>query len=200
MHSHSSSHHHSASTSSHSSRRPITPPPPDDPSTAVTPYRRHRNTSAPGSPNKARTLNAATLSSGSNLSNSSSRRRKHASVANMSNLDFDEEDSARYETITGTARERPRDTVRDITESALAAVASSRRSPLGTRRRAALPTEFRGETRMMNDNGGGQSRTDHRRRGSLDGGDNRRDRRVSCLYTMATVILIVLLSSFLWSR
>lgn len=118
-------------------------------------------------------------------------------MANMSSLDFDEGDSARYDTVTGTARERPKDTVRDITESALAAVASSRRSPLGTRKRAALPKEFRGET---DDNGGDQSRTNHRRRGSLDGGDKRRDGRVSCLYTMATVILIVLLFSFLWSR
>ena len=182
MHSYSSSHHHSASTSSHSSRRPITPPPPDDPSTAVTPYRRHRNTSAPGSPDKARTFDAATLSSRSKISNSPSRRRKRTSMANMSSLDFDEGDPARYETVTGTARERPRDTVRDITESALAAVASSRRSPLGTRRRAALPKEFRGETRMTDDHGGDQSRTNHRRRGSLDGGgDKRRDGRVSCL-------------------
>lgn len=176
MHSYSSSHHHSASTSSHSSRRPITPPPPGDPSTAVTPFRRHRNTSAPGSPDRARTLSAATLSSGSNLSNSPSRRRKRTSMANMS---FDEGDSARYDTITGTARERSKDTVRDITESALAAVASSRRSPLGTRKRAALPKEFRGETRMTDDHGGDQSRTNHRRRGSLDGGDKRREGRLS---------------------
>lgn len=97
-------------------------------------------------------------------------------MANMSSLDFDEGDSARYDTVTGTARERPKDTVRDITESALAAVASSRRSPLGTRKRAALPKEFRGET---DDNGGDQSRTNHRRRGSLDGGDKRRDGRLS---------------------
>jgi len=90
-------------------------------------------------------------------------------VANMLSLDFDEGDSVRYDTITRSARERPRDTIRDITESALAAVALSRRSPLGTRRQAALPTEFRGETRMTDDNGGDQSRMDHR---NLDCGDN----------------------------
>ena len=87
----------------------------------------------------------------------------------MLSLDFDEGDSVRYDTITRSARERPRDTIRDITESALAAVALSRRSPLGTRRQAALPTEFRGETRMTDDNGGDQSRMDHR---NLDCGDN----------------------------
>ena len=102
-------------------------------------------------------------------------------MANTSSLDFDEGESARYDTITGTARERPRDTVRDITESALAAVASSRRSPLGTRRRAALPKEFRGETGTTDDNGSDRSRTNHRRRGSLEGGDKRRDGRVSYL-------------------
>ena len=49
-------------------------------------------------------------------------------------------------TTNSTGRDRlrdDRDTVRNITESALAAVASSRRSPVGTRKRAALPREFR---------------------------------------------------------
>ncbi|KAJ2912532.1 hypothetical protein MD484_g7887, partial [Candolleomyces efflorescens] len=56
----------------------------------------------------------------------------------------DEEDEPVNDNQYGTGRDRPRnDTIRDITQSALAAVASSRRSPLGTRKRAALPREFR---------------------------------------------------------
>lgn len=56
----------------------------------------------------------------------------------------DEEDEPINDNHYGAGRDRLRnDTIRDITQSALAAVASSRRSPLGTRRRAALPREFR---------------------------------------------------------
>jgi len=115
-------------------------------------------------------------------------------VVNMLSLDFDKGDSVRYDTITGSAREQPRDTVRDITESALAAVALSRQSPLGTRRRAALPTEFRGETRMTDNNGGDQSRTDHR---SLDCGDNQQDRRVSCLVRLCPALFLYNISGSL---
>lgn len=64
--------------------------------------------------------------------------------------DFEEEeDNDGLEMATGTARHRTRDRTlneRDlITQSALAAVASSRRSPLNSRRRAALPKEFRSD-------------------------------------------------------
>lgn len=63
--------------------------------------------------------------------------------------DFEEEDNDGLETATGTARDRTRDRTlneRDlITQSALAAVASSRRSPLSSRRRSALPKEFRSD-------------------------------------------------------
>ena len=93
------------------------------------------------------------LSSASVSSSNSSRRRNRASMASMSSLqltDFEEEgDNDGLRTATGTARTRTRDRTlseRDlITQSALAAVASSRRSPLSSRRRTALPKEFRSD-------------------------------------------------------
>jgi hypothetical protein len=72
-----------------------------------------------------------------------------ASMSSLQLTDFEEEDNDGLETATGTARNRTRDRTlseRDvITQSALAAVASSRRSPLSSRRRAALPKEFRSD-------------------------------------------------------
>jgi len=75
-----------------------------------------------------------------------------ATMAHLQLTDFEEEegeDEPELKTATGTARERTRDRTlseRDlITQSALAAVASSRRSPLGNRRRSALPKEFRSD-------------------------------------------------------
>lgn len=139
---------HSQSSSSHasSSRRPITPTSNVTKSNLSSPPARLRHISAPGSPNHARILTAA--SGASNLSNSpTSRRRKRASMATMTSITQtyeDEEDEPINDNQYGAGRDRPRnDTIRDITQSALAAVASSRRSPLGTRRRAALPREFR---------------------------------------------------------
>ncbi|TFK27559.1 hypothetical protein FA15DRAFT_158380 [Coprinopsis marcescibilis] len=149
----SSSHSHSSSTSS-SARRPITPPSGNNNvalAGASSPYSRLRHISAPDSPQKARLINAA--SGSSNSSNSpSNRRRKRASMATMTAVHYEDEDDgdiggeSRFSTATGIERDQAReqrDTVRDITQSALAAVASSRRSPLGTRKRAALPREFR---------------------------------------------------------
>lgn len=77
-----------------------------------------------------------------------------ASMSSLQLADFEEEeDNDGLETATGTARNRTRDKTlseRDlITQSALAAVASSRRSPLSSRRRAALPKEFRAD--LVND-------------------------------------------------
>ena len=82
-----------------------------------------------------------------------SRRRNRASIASMSSLQFtdlvEEGDNDGMKTATGTARTRTRDRTLSeqdlITQSALAAVASSRRSPLSSRRRAALPKEFRSD-------------------------------------------------------
>ena len=64
--------------------------------------------------------------------------------------DFDEEgdaaDASGMRFATGTARERKVISEADIiTQSALAAVASSRRSPVGHRKRSALPREFRSD-------------------------------------------------------
>jgi len=70
-----------------------------------------------------------------------------ASMSTLQLTDFEEEED--NDGPTGTARNRTRDRTlneRDlITQNALAAVASSRRSPLGSRRRAALPKEFRSD-------------------------------------------------------
>ncbi|KAJ3535938.1 hypothetical protein NMY22_g6262 [Coprinellus aureogranulatus] len=143
-----SSHSQSSSSPASSSQRPITPPAhPALPNTS-SPYSRLRNVSAPNSPRNARRLLDG--SGGSDLSDSpSSRQRKRASMATMASItqDYEEEgEPARkhyYATTASPGRDRQRDTVKDITASALAAVASSRRSPVSARRRAALPREFR---------------------------------------------------------
>lgn len=86
----------------------------------------------------------------------SSRRRNRLSLASVSQLqlaDFTEEDDDENDlapkTATGTARDRTRERTlneRDlIIQSALAAAATSRTSPLGHRRRSALPKEFRSD-------------------------------------------------------
>jgi hypothetical protein len=74
-----------------------------------------------------------------------------ASMSQLQLTDFEEEEdgeSDNLRTATGT-RTHTRDRTlneRDlITQSALAAVASSRRSPVGARRRGALPKEFRAD-------------------------------------------------------
>ncbi|KAF5311565.1 hypothetical protein D9611_009505 [Ephemerocybe angulata] len=146
-----SSHSQSSSSYASSSIRPVTPPANVGPHSKTSPYSRHRHISAPSSPNHARLLNA--VSGSSNSSDSpTSRRRKRASMATMSSItqQYDDEDEQindnHYTTPNSPGRDRERnsrDTVRDITQSALAAVASSRRSPVGARRRAALPREFR---------------------------------------------------------
>ncbi|KIM40958.1 hypothetical protein M413DRAFT_28065 [Hebeloma cylindrosporum] len=153
----SSSHKHSVSMSSYSSS---TTSPAASSQALDSPYGRLRHLSAPGSPNKARAASSTHTSTSSGSSHSPSRRRRHrASMASMSQLqltDFSEEDDDEpgQRTATNTARDRgSRDRTlneRDlITQSALAAVASSRSSPLGTRRRAALPKEFRSD--LMDD-------------------------------------------------
>ena len=72
-----------------------------------------------------------------------------ASMSQLQLTDFSEEedDDPDLRTATNTTRARDRTlNERDlITQSALAAVASSRRSPLGNRRRSALPKEFRSD-------------------------------------------------------
>ena len=100
-------------------------------------------------PSHQRRTPALTSASVSSSNSTHSRHRSKASMASLSSLqlsDFEEEgDNDGLKTATGTARTRTRDRTlneRDlITQSALAAVASSRRSPV--RRRAALPKEFR---------------------------------------------------------
>ncbi|TFK71273.1 hypothetical protein BDN72DRAFT_856314 [Pluteus cervinus] len=111
-------------------------------------HTRARLTSAPASPQKARLASAS--SSGSRQSANSespSRRRKRTSMASVSSLvEYDEPEPI----DSNFDRDRDMDTfgrgdkTREITQSALAAVASSRRSPLGTRKaRGPLPREFR---------------------------------------------------------
>lgn len=165
-HSHSS--HSSSRSRAYSLSSPRNQPPPSNRSTTPppsasqndSPYNRYRHLSTPGSPNKAR--NAVTSSAASSVSNSNSnsssspsnRRRNRTSMASMSQLqltDFEEEedgDEDNLRTATGT-RTHPRDRTlneRDlITQSALVGVASSRRSPVGGRRRSALPMEFRSD-------------------------------------------------------
>lgn len=146
-----SSHQHSPSLSSTYLSTPPAPPP-----------QRLRQTSAPASPNKARLMAAGTASAASSSTHSlvnspTNHRRNRTSLASVSQLqlaDFSEEedvdDSPGLKTATGTARERTRERTlneRDlIIQSALAAAASSRRSPLAsTRRRSALPREFRSD-------------------------------------------------------
>ncbi|KAG2009663.1 hypothetical protein CC2G_012565 [Coprinopsis cinerea AmutBmut pab1-1] len=154
VHTHSSSHSYSSSSHASSSRRPITPSSGDNDVALVgtsSPYSRLRHISAPDSPQKARLMTNA--SGSSNASNSPTRRRKRSSIVPMTpvrSLDGEDDDHGaehRYTSTSGygrdRARDRDRDTVRDITQSALAAVAQSRRSPTGTRRRGALPREFR---------------------------------------------------------
>lgn len=145
-----SSHSQSSSSPASSSQRPITPPAHTTLSNTSSPYSHLRNVSTPGSPSSARRLIHG--SGGSDLSDSpSSRRRKRASMATMSSItqDYEEGESItnnHYAATASPGRDRQRndrDTARDITASALAAVASSRRSPVSTRRRAALPREFR---------------------------------------------------------
>jgi len=73
-------------------------------------------------------------------------------MASVHLADFDEEDDAArasgMKVATGTAKERKDRIISEadiITQSALAAVASSRRSPVGHRKRSALPREFRSD-------------------------------------------------------
>ena len=80
----------------------------------------------------------------------------------LTNFSEEEDDNPGQRTATNTTRDRvSRDRTlseRDlITQSALAAVASSRRSPLGNRRqRAALPKEFRSDLTDDSPSGGGR--------------------------------------------
>ncbi|KAF9533203.1 hypothetical protein CPB83DRAFT_536897 [Crepidotus variabilis] len=143
----------SVSHSATPARRSATPPNTGKrKSPQTSPYNRLRHISAPASPHKARLI-AASSSSDSNHSNSPShRRRSRASMASVQLTDFEEEDDAlddRGPNPGGTAREPKRDRTFNehdlITQSALAAVASSRRSPLGNKRRGALPREFRSD-------------------------------------------------------
>jgi len=147
----SSSHKHSISMSSYSSFTPPSATPNHLPDS------RHRHVSAPGSPHNARLVAAgsiqASISSGSNSSHSPSRRRGHrASMARISQsqlTDFSEEEDNDLRQDTARDRSVRNRTLieRDvITQSALAAAASSRKSPVGgSRRRAALPKEFRSD-------------------------------------------------------
>ena len=171
-HSHSShsSSSHSRTYSLASPRRPAvsisssirsSTPPPAGSSHHHSPYSRYRHLSAPGSPNKVRLAASSAASSVSNSnsnSNSSSspsnRRRNRTSMASVSQLqltDFEEEEDDEEDnlkTATGTRTRSRQKTLSErdlITQSALVAVASSRRSPVGARRRSALPMEFRSD-------------------------------------------------------
>lgn len=146
-----SSHSQSSSSPASSSQRPFTPPTHTTASKTNSPYSQLRNGSTPGSPSSARRRLRG--SGESDLSDSpSGRRRKRASMATLSTTqDYEEDEQVNHSYFSATSspgRDRQRNdraTARDITASALAAVASSRRSPISTRRRAALPREFREE-------------------------------------------------------
>ncbi|KAH9480682.1 hypothetical protein JR316_0007282 [Psilocybe cubensis] len=152
----SSSYQHSPSVSS--SQLSTTTPPPQPQSNSS--YHRRRQVSAPTSPNQSRVSGAGSSESSASTSNimesPSNRRRNRLSVASVSQLqlaDFTEEDDDEHDlgpkTATGTAKDRTRERTlneRDlIIQSALAAAATSRSSPLGNRRRSALPKEFRSD-------------------------------------------------------
>lgn len=147
------SHRHSASMSSTQTPSPATPH-------NHSPFTRLRHISAPGSPNKVRITATVSTPSSSNPTYSPSKRRHRISIASASSLqlgDFNEEDDEpdgagpipQGGRSSRTARDRPRERTlseRDmITQSALAAVANSRRSPVNGRRRGALPREFRSD-------------------------------------------------------
>lgn len=141
--SHSSNSHSSSSHSSLLAERPLTP------------QNRVRIASAPASPAKALRSLASASSNSSNNSNSPSRTRKRSSMAMTAH------DRSMLASPDSFEDER------DVTHLALAAVASSRRSPtVGApgKRRQPLPKEF------MNGAGGSASR-----RGSLDAPNSGRD-------------------------
>lgn len=154
----SSSHSHSISsirrTLSHSSRsrRSTTPPagqlPKERPhsSTYHSPY----PISTSDSPHKPRSRTAPLSPNPSH--DPSNRRGNRASVASVQLTDFEEEDDSGTQsdrrTASGIGREKKDRTLSEaemIMQSALAAVASARRSPPGHRRRSALPREFRSD-------------------------------------------------------
>ncbi len=156
----SSSHSHSITsirrTISHSSHSHRSTTPPSDQLSGGSPHSStsHRPYcfSTSDSPHKPRPLNPS-LSSDSNSShNPSNRRRNRASVTSVQLMDFEEEDDGvnrpDRRTASGINKEKKDRTLSEaeiITQSALAAVASARRSPLGHRRRSALPKEFRSD-------------------------------------------------------
>ena len=111
-------------------------------------------TSSPASPSRSRTM--MTSATPPSLNNSPSRRRRNhtsfASVAPLHLPDFDDDDpdEDRGKNDNPTLRTTGARTVSErdlITQSALAAVANSRRSPTSVRssKRAALPREFRSD-------------------------------------------------------
>jgi len=172
----SSSHSHSLSsirrTISHSSRsrRSTTPPsrqlPEESPHSST--YHHHLPISASDSPHKPRPLTAP-LSPDLNPShNPSNRRGNRASVASVQLTYFEEEDDGatqsdrRTASASGIGREKKDRTLSEaetIMQSALAAVASARRSPLGHRRRSALPREFRSDLAEDSPTGSFENRT-----------------------------------------
>jgi hypothetical protein len=143
-----SSTHRSASQYSH---RSTTPPPSSELNPNTSPYSRMRHISAPESPHKARVIAASTSSDSNSSKSPSHRKRNRVSMASVHLADFDEEgaaDASGTKLATGTARDRKDRILSEadiITQSALAAVASSRHSPVGNRRRSALPREFRSD-------------------------------------------------------
>lgn len=149
-----SSYSQSSSSQASSSKRPVTPVSKPTQSQPGSPRSRSRHISAPESPQHARLLNAVSRGSGSGDS-PSSRRQPRTSMSTITQRDDDEDEGindGRYSRLSTAGRGRDRserDTVRDITQSALAAVASSRQSPTSTRRRGALPSAFRDDSTSL---------------------------------------------------
>ena len=154
-HSHTVSSVHRSASHHSNSQRSTTPPSGSERSGVnqnANPYNRLRHLSAPESPHKARVIAASTSSDSNSSKSPSHRKRSRVSMASVHLADFDEEgdpaDASGTKFATGTARERKDRMLSEadiITQSALAAVASSRRSPVGHRRRSALPREFRSD-------------------------------------------------------
>ena len=145
-----SSFHRSASQYSHSIRS--TTPDRSAVSPNTSPIQRLRHISNPESPHKARPIALSTSSDSNSSQSPSHRARNRVSMTSVHLTDFNEEGDAENALDTRAAasssRERKDRILSDadkITQSALAAVASSRRSPVGHRRRSALPREFRSD-------------------------------------------------------
>lgn len=144
------------SASQYSNSQSSTTPPPSSERSDVdpnkSPYSRLRHISGSESPHTTRAIAGSTASDSKSGKSPSHRKRNRISIASAQLTDFVEEpgaaeaSGARATTSPGKERkDRMLSEADRIAQSALAAVASSRRSPVGHRRRGALPREFRSD-------------------------------------------------------